>query len=564
PSERPGGDTSWKDRLRFPAQKKKDKKEAGTEPADATENFHDFRGGKAKTAESSTVAKPAHAGRESAPAPDIPPGITADELDALSAAAANLDTATPAETIAPAVETSGPAQEIASREVVNTALFAQESAPIDRADEPIFAVLPAADESLEAKAVETTASSAAAEQVEARAGQSGVEESRTDESRAEEPRVEESKVELAEAETARIAATQIEATGTESVTTEPTTTGEPAAYPAFEPTNSVEPVVPAPTEVTLRETAEAEGPPPSEEELAQALRLLTPATGSADPAVPSRENLVAAGLVLAQEAARAASSWIAEPVPLSPEEESISLEAEMFGTFAAGFAGEVASPPVANQVPTSAEPIESPTAELASPGQGSMAESVPPAVSESIAESVPESTVEAILEPAATDTVEANEQNLPATLADESAQEQAPAATFADAMSPHKIEIASVAQAIDTDAPSAEAATPAEFAHRESSPDAGGQPDMGNRGTQRSGKSGGRKNGQPAAEEPLVEAIESQPGLEAPKTMAAAAAANGASTTAPDASAIASIVESVLADLRPKIVEEITRKLSGK
>jgi hypothetical protein len=32
----------------------------------------------------------------------------------------------------------------------------------------------------------------------------------------------------------------------------------------------------------------------------------------------------------------------------------------------------------------------------------------------------------------------------------------------------------------------------------------------------------------------------------------------------PDASTIASIVDSVMADLRPKIVEEIARKLAGK
>ena len=48
---------------------------------------------------------------------------------------------------------------------------------------------------------------------------------------------------------------------------------------------------------------------------------------------------------------------------------------------------------------------------------------------------------------------------------------------------------------------------------------------------------------------------------EAPKAMAAAATADGASVTVPDPAAIASIVDSVLADLRPKIVEEITKKL---
>jgi len=50
---------------------------------------------------------------------------------------------------------------------------------------------------------------------------------------------------------------------------------------------------------------------------------------------------------------------------------------------------------------------------------------------------------------------------------------------------------------------------------------------------------------------------------EALKTMAAAAAAAGGSS-APDASTIASIVDRVLADLRPKLVEEIARKLAGK
>jgi hypothetical protein len=47
--------------------------------------------------------------------------------------------------------------------------------------------------------------------------------------------------------------------------------------------------------------------------------------------------------------------------------------------------------------------------------------------------------------------------------------------------------------------------------------------------------------------------------------MAAAAAAQGpTSASATDASTIASIVDSVMADLRPKIVEEIARKLAGK
>jgi hypothetical protein len=64
----------------------------------------------------------------------------------------------------------------------------------------------------------------------------------------------------------------------------------------------------------------------------------------------------------------------------------------------------------------------------------------------------------------------------------------------------------------------------------------------------------------------MVEAAKQGAG-DAPKAMAAAAAAEGSastSTLSPDASTIASIVDSVMADLRPKIVEEIAKKLAGK
>ena len=65
-----------------------------------------------------------------------------------------------------------------------------------------------------------------------------------------------------------------------------------------------------------------------------------------------------------------------------------------------------------------------------------------------------------------------------------------------------------------------------------------------------------------AANSDVVEAAKQAAAEEAPRAMAAAAAEGSA--TATDASAIASIVDSVLADLRPKIVEEIAKKLAGK
>src|SRR5208337_2580541 len=93
-----------------------------------------------------------------------------------------------------------------------------------------------------------------------------------------------------------------------------------------------------PVAESVQEAAEVEDPAPSDEELAEALRLLTPATWHAEfSTVPPHGTLVEAGQLRAEEAARNAATgprWVAEPVTLSPEEAAISLEAEMFRTFA--------------------------------------------------------------------------------------------------------------------------------------------------------------------------------------------------------------------------------------
>ena len=81
------------------------------------------------------------------------------------------------------------------------------------------------------------------------------------------------------------------------------------------------------------------------------------------------------------------------------------------------------------------------------------------------------------------------------------------------------------------------------------------------------GKSGWHQIRRPASTSAASDAVEAAKQTEeAPKAMAAAAAAEStpALGTSPDPSAIASIVDSVLADLRPKIVEEIAKKLAGK
>jgi hypothetical protein len=104
-------------------------------------------------------------------------------------------------------------------------------------------------------------------------------------------------------------------------------------------------------------------------------------------------------------------------------------------------------------------------------------------------------------------------------------------------------------------------------ANQESTSESGGQEDMAKDGKGKSGKSQWREIHAPVSAASKGDAVESAKQTDdAPKAMAAAAAAESAASSqaAPDPSAIANIVDSVLADLRPKIVEEIAKKLAGK
>jgi hypothetical protein len=76
-------------------------------------------------------------------------------------------------------------------------------------------------------------------------------------------------------------------------------------------------------------------------------------------------------------------------------------------------------------------------------------------------------------------------------------------------------------------------------------------------------KAGKTKSGKSDLQQTQTSAVEqTKPAAEtASKAMAAAA---DSSASANDARTIANIVDSVMADLRPRIVEEIARKLAGK
>jgi len=90
---------------------------------------------------------------------------------------------------------------------------------------------------------------------------------------------------------------------------------------------------------------------------------------------------------------------------------------------------------------------------------------------------------------------------------------------------------------------------------------------MGKDEKARSGKSNWHQIRNATASAPATrDVVEAAKEAEAPKAMAAAAAdgSSQSSSSATDAGTIASIVDSVMADLRPRIVEEIVKKLAGK
>jgi hypothetical protein len=290
---------------------------------------------------------------------------------------------------------------------------------------------------------------------------------------------------------------------------------------------------------------------------------------------------VSAGQLLAEEAARNAAAgprWVAEPVALTLEESAISLEAEMFSTFAATFAagsgGEIESVGITG-VSAIAAAVENRLAEaeltagaktLPEQGAERSTETTAAAAETSVVEA-PAEVVAAVsnaaspmvggIEPEKTEAekLEADRKGSPDKVAEEAPAEQISAATFADAGSKDEVEVtAAVAEE-----------------NQDSSSDSGGQDSMGKDVKAKSGKSNWHQihtaPASAAANSDVVEAAKQAAAgaEESPKAMAAAAAAEGsASPSATDASTIASIVDSVMADLRPKIVEEIAKKLAGK
>ena len=629
-------DTGWKNRLRFPAKKKKDEPETDLEPEESTmgASFRDFRKGKVKTGAGPTPPGQTLArAQEPLPVPDIPRDITPEELDALSAVAAKLDAPAAAKVtssvdkigpvVPPKTEVAASAEPAkANTTIAATTEVAKEVAKEAAKNEPeaVRSAGPVAAIA-EAKPFAVEAFGGVEIPVEhLEVGHESAVESR-DQAKPDTHR-QENQHSQPEAPAVTVAATAAHLAQPPAPVDR---TDEPIFAAAEVAQDNAQDKIEAETAIAAaeksknnnkdpekepekeKEKAEAIGlkveePGPSHEELAEALRLLTPATGNPDVStVPSRGTLVAAGQMLAEEAARHATfapRWVAEAVALSPEEATVSLEAEMFRTFAATPA---------------AQPSPTPKAEFES-GGGTVVSALTAAVESrlAVAELAATSTAEQ-----ARDAGSADAETLPAELAavelsTETSLTEGPDGTLSaasnaadsveDAVKPQPVEPGypgeekigtqpkypspEVAEETPTDdgatatfadagsrgsdaaedLETGESATTPEMVatvEQHSSSEAGGE-DMSK------GESNGRQiHTAPAGAAASHDAAElTKPGEhpveQAPKAMAAAAAEGSPVASATEASAIASIVDSVMADLRPKIVEEIAKKLAGK
>jgi CheY-like chemotaxis protein len=622
-------DSGWKNRIRFPAKKKKEEEPDPEDvAASAGATFQDFR--KGKKGGNGSFGKRSSAEKELAIVPDIPRDITPEELDALSAVAEKLDTQGPAaenvsvgpdesrpseaapQFTAPAdyaamiadaqknLERSqspeGPPQENQSEQKNDAASV---SNTVDSPSATVEAAVPAPvietpTLPIEKKEIELTsqrnsepaqphrvegaasgdqpafdAAATTADSSEQNTGQV-VEVVKRDE-QAEQPRVE-----------AGLVADEVKSI---EVKSDEQAVDVPVVASAEVPSAKVN-------------EAESEERTPNEAELAEALRLLTPATGNAD--------------------ATSGPRWVAENVAVSPEEAKISLEAEMMGITSSspatppadsgasggetngdrsiGFSGIAAA--VENRLAeaglgtshkTWANRHERSAEDAAAEAAAALEASAELLATASAATPMVEQTgaqVERKLSIERNET-EGNETNRQRSEInrkdkDKDVEHDEPQGSFAEHTPAHDDDSATFADAVsrdrdekgwttDRDQASGNGATVSSAAIEEknhnSNTEVGDEDSMSNDGKIKSGKSNWREirtAPTSASQTDLVEAAKQDTSApeNAQKAMAAGAGENSGSAT--DSSTIASIVDSVMADLRPRIVEEIAKKLARK
>ena len=239
--------------------------------------------------------------------------------------------------------------EVQLSNAVSMASFAQEPSPVDQQDEPIFASTRAEQPYAEQM---SQAGTAYVSSTDAPASEQTVEAVNVnkDEKKEEFESIDSS---FAQAPFAESTATVSASTGpvfAESASTEssPAEVGQSESISSESISTEGAPI--AATALATSEASEPEAPMPSDEALAEALRLLMPATAQAEPGPQSVESVAAASQWSNAEETMELSTgkrWVAEAMTLTPEETAMSLEAEMFLSFAAS-AEKIEALPVEN------------------------------------------------------------------------------------------------------------------------------------------------------------------------------------------------------------------------
>jgi CheY-like chemotaxis protein len=629
-------DSGWKNRIRFPEKKKKEEEPDPEDvAASAGATFQDFR--KGKKGGNGSFGKRSSPEKEPATVPDIPRDITPEELDALTAVAEKLDTQGPAAENDSVKPDESRASEVAaqftaspdyaamiddaqknlerqeSRERQSEENQSQQNNEVVSAKAKVDAPPASVDGSAPFPVTEAPALAIEQKEIEPPAQQNF------------EP-LPADRLETAVSSDQAVFNSATPANLTEQnagKAFEVEKQDEPAKQPQVEAAMVADEVkvdeqaadvpvaasaeVPAVKANEAETAAEAEQTP-NEAELAEALRLLTPATSNAD-------------------ANSAGPRWMAENVAVSPEEAKISLEAEMMGIASSkpatpvvdtaasvaetsgdrsiGFSGiaaavetrlaeaglgtghktwvsrhetlaEDAAAEVAAALEASAELLAA--ASAATP----VVEQIDAHVERNLSmerkeivrtetersENERSETARPGAEPNEIKSSEIEHKEPQGSFAEHTPTHEGDSATFADAMGGDRSEIGLTTGREEASGNlAATSAAAIEEANHNSNTEVGGDNSMGNDRKTKSGKSNWQEiKGAPAGA-PQTDPVEAaKQDTSAPengqKAMAAGAGENSGSAT--DSSTIASIVDSVMADLRPRIVEEIARKLAKK
>jgi CheY-like chemotaxis protein len=501
-------ETGWKNRLTIPGPNAKPK---------APEEAPEIAAGPARDFDRPEGIKPEEPSREfERPIPaGLPADITPEEIAAITAAAASFD----GKAAHPVVIAEGSASDSAASMQAASA----ETAPVQTSEpeEPAATLASAATEPEQPAPVEVAAEAPPATPVEVATEAQPIVPEVVSEAVAnnEAPRVE-----------------------------------DPVA--ATEPTTAVTETETAPQAVAETQIPETQ-PSRNDDDVMAAIASLAPSNSNGANGSGS-ENAVAAGSAVATEAGITGPRWIAEAVAVTPEESALSLEQEMER---ASTVTAVAEAPPHEQAPEPVAEVPAPVVESVEPTVEAVASAAEPVVEAVAAESIPTPTV------SESNTVEAISQNVePAPVKEESAYAAAAAAGSGSEHTPTVEAISSAT--VSTEVQESALVATVEVAPQEVAPQREGELAAAWQNWKQiresitSAQSPASVAETPAAQvsavqEEAAETAEEDAENETTEVEAAASEAPGEST------AIASIVDSMLAELRPKLVEEIAKKMNS-